>query len=63
MKNGVKIKKDKDSGDHYIDIYDLVDLFEDIDLVESYKFEWKDDGYILMEFFDKDDNRVFPKKA
>ena len=29
----------------------------------NYKFEWEDDGSISMEFFDKDDNRIFPKKA
>lgn len=63
MKKRVEIKKDEDSGEYYIDVYDLADLFEDVDLVESYKFEWEDDGSISMEFFDKDDNRIFPKKA
>jgi hypothetical protein len=63
MTNRIEIKKDEDSGEHYIDVYDLADLFEDVDLVESYKLEWKDDGSFSMEFFDKDDNRVFPKKA
>jgi len=63
MTTRIEIKKDEDSGEHYIDVYDLADLFEDVDLVESYKFEWRDDGSISMEFFDKDDNRVFPKKA
>jgi hypothetical protein len=43
--------------------YDMADLFEDVEVVESYKLEWKDDGSVLMEFFDKDGNKVFPKKA
>jgi hypothetical protein len=63
MTNRIEIKKDEDSGEHYIDVYDLADLFEDVDLVESYTLEWKDDGSFSMEFFDKDENRVFPKKA
>jgi hypothetical protein len=63
MKNRIEIKKDKDSEDYYIDIYDMADLFEDVEVVESYKLEWKDDGSVLMEFFDKDGNKVFPKKA
>jgi hypothetical protein len=63
MKNRIEIKKDKDSEDYYIDIYDMADLFEDVEVVESYKLEWKDDGSVLMEFFDKYGNKVFPKKA
>jgi hypothetical protein len=63
MKNRIEIKKDKDSEDYYIDIYDMADLFDDVEVVESYKLEWKDDGSVLIEFFDKDGNKVFPKKA
>lgn len=63
-KNKIEIKKDKDSEDYYIDIYEMADLFDDVEVVESYKLEWKDDGSsVLMEFFDKDGNKVFPKKA
>ena len=63
LKNKIEIKKDKDSEDYYIDIYDMADLFDDVEVVESYKLEWKDDGSVLIEFFDKDGNKVFPKKA
>lgn len=62
-KNKIEIKKDKDSEDYYIDIYEMADLFDDVEVIESYKLEWKDDGSVLMEFFDKDGNKVFPKKS
>ncbi len=42
LKNKIEIKKDKDSEDYYIDIYDMADLFDDVEVIESYKLEWKD---------------------
>jgi len=62
MTNRIEIKKDEDSGEHFIDIYDLADLFQDVELVNSYTLEWKDDGSGLMEFFDKDGNKISLKK-
>lgn len=63
MSKTVVIKKDEESGEYYFDVTDLADLFEDVSLVDSYSLETKEDGTIVLEFFDKDGNKVHPTKA
>lgn len=54
MSNNISIKKDEESGEYFIDIKDLEHLFEDPSIVDSYSMETRDDGSIVLEFFDKD---------
>lgn len=63
MSKTIEIKKDEESGEYYFDFNDLKDLFEDSSIVDQYSLEWKDDGSVVMEFFDKDGNKILPKKA
>lgn len=63
MSKTVLIKKDEETGEYYFDVTDLSDLFDDVSLVDSYSLETKEDGSIILEFFDKDNNKVIPKKV
>jgi len=63
MSKTVLIKKDEESGEYYFDVTDLADLFEDVSLVDSYSLETKEDGSMVLEFFDKDGNKIHPTKA
>lgn len=63
MSKTIEVKKDEESGEYYFDFNDLKDLFEDSSIVDQYSLEWKDDGSVVMEFFDKDGNKILPKKA
>lgn len=63
MSKTVIIKKDEETGEYYFDVTDLSDLFEDVSIVDSYSLETKDDGTMVLEFFDKDNNKIIPKKA
>jgi hypothetical protein len=63
MSKVVEVKKDEESGEYYFDFEDLKSLFEDPSLIEEYSMEWRDDGSVVLEFFDKDGNKIFPKKA
>ena len=56
----LKIKKDEDSGDCYIDVEDLRDLFEDVSVIEYYEMTENEDGYLVLQFFDKNANVVVP---
>ena len=58
----LNIKKDPESGDYYIDLYDLQDYFHDISIIEYYELEELEDGSISLRFFDKNNNVVFPKE-
>ena len=57
----ITIKKDEATGEYYIDLNDLAELFDDISVVEYYTIDEKDDGSLALEFFDKDDKKVEPK--
>jgi len=57
----LKIKKDEETGEHYLDINDLSDLFDDISLIEYYTIEERDDNSIAISFFDENNNKVYPK--
>lgn len=57
----VSIKKDPDSGEFYIDLYELQDYFDDISVIEYYKLEQFENGNIALSFFDKNDETVKPK--
>lgn len=63
MSKTVLIKKDEETGEYYFDVTDLSDLFDDVSIVDSYSLETKDDGTMILEFFDKDNNKIIPKKA
>lgn len=62
MSKSIQVKKDEESGEYYLDFDDLKDLFEDSSIVDQYSLEWKDDGSIIMEFFDKDGNKIIVNK-
>ena len=57
----ITIKKDEESGEHYIDLNDLAELFDDISVVEYYTIDEKEDGSLSLEFFDKDNKKVEPR--
>lgn len=59
----IKLKKDQSTGELYIDFSELEHLFEDPSIVHSYTLEEREDGNIIIEFFDKDENKVFPKSV
>ena len=63
MTKTVIIKKDEDTGEYYFDVNDLRDLFEDASIIDQYSMETRDDGSIIIEFFDKDNNKVIPKEV
>jgi hypothetical protein len=57
----LKIRKDEQTGESYIDIADLSEVFEDISAVEYYELVENEDGSITLQFFDKDENVINPK--
>lgn len=57
----VQIKKDLESEDYYLDVNDLSELFDDISIVEYYTIEEREDNSLVLSFFDKDNNKVYPK--
>lgn len=66
MSKTILIQKDEESGEYYFDITELPelsDLFEDSSIIDTYSVETNDDGSIIVEFFDKDGNKVKPIKA
>ena len=62
MSKVIQVKKDEESGEYYLDFNDLVELFDDPNLVDSYSIETRDDNSIVLEFFDKDNNKIYPTK-
>jgi hypothetical protein len=63
MSKTVVIKKDEETQEYYFDMKDLEDLFQDPSLIDQYSMELRDDGSILLEFFDKDNNKILPNKV
>jgi hypothetical protein len=57
----LKIRKDEETGESYIDIVDLSEVFEDISAVEYYELTENRDGVITLQFFDKDKTTIIPK--
>jgi hypothetical protein len=62
MSKTIEVKKDEESGEYYFDFNDLMDLFDEPDLVDSYSMETRDDGSVVIEFFDKNNNKIFPNR-
>lgn len=58
--SSIKVKKDEQSGELYIDFNDIAHMFEDPSIVEYYTMEEGESGNIVLEFFDKDENPVLP---
>ena len=63
MSKNVEIKKDDDSGEYYFDFEDIKCLFEDPSLIDQYSMEQREDGSVILEFFDKNNNKIYPKKV
>lgn len=63
MAKTVVVKKDEETGEYYFDITELSDLFDDVSVIDTYSIEMKDDNSIVVEFFDKDNNKIVPKKV
>lgn len=59
----VIVKKDESTGEYYFDVNDLKDLFEDASIIDQYSLESRDDGSVIIEFFDRDNNKVIPKEV
>jgi hypothetical protein len=58
MSSSLRIKKNEETGEDYIDFADLEHLFDQPELVDSYEMSWKEDGTGIVQFFDKDGNVV-----
>jgi hypothetical protein len=56
------IKKDEESGEHYIDFEDLKHMFEDPSKVVYYSIEMLEGNNIALQFFDENEEAVYPKK-
>jgi hypothetical protein len=56
------IKKDEETGEHYIDIKDLSDMFEDPSKIAYYSIEVLEDNNITLEFFDENEEKLYLKK-
>jgi hypothetical protein len=63
MAKTVVVKKDEETGEYYFDVTELSDLFDDISIIDTYSIEMRDDKSIVVEFFDKDNNKIVPKKV
>lgn len=61
MRKEIKVKEDPKTGDCYLDIKDFSDVV-DITKVDKYKFSDAKDGSLVITFYDKDGNVVYPKK-
>lgn len=57
----VVIQKDQDTGEHFFDLADFADII-DVNKVDSYQFSKNESGGLILEFFDKDNNKIIPKK-
>jgi hypothetical protein len=58
--SNIKVKKDEQTGELYIDFSDIADMFEDPSIVEYYTVEESGGSSIVLEFFDKDKNPILP---
>lgn len=52
-----QVKQDPETGEFYFDLEDLKE-FIDIEKVEFYSLEHKEDKTIVLKFFDKDKNEI-----
>lgn len=62
MSSKITIKKDEETGECFIDFEEIKHYFEDPTIVEYYSLEELDDGGFTIQFFDKDNNIVYPSK-
>lgn len=62
MSKTISVKKDEESGEYYFDFEDIKEMFTNPELIDSYSLETRDDGVLVLEFFDKDENKVVPDK-
>ena len=62
MSKTIEVKKDEESGEYYLDFNDLMELFDEPELVDSYSIETRDDDSMVLEFFDKNNNKIFPSR-
>lgn len=56
----IKVKQDE-NGEYYIDINDLSEMFDDINAISYYTITELDEGQLMIEFFDEQDNKISPK--
>jgi hypothetical protein len=56
--SSLRIKKDTETDENYIDFADLEHLFDQPELVDSYEISWDDNGTGILQFFDKDGNII-----
>jgi len=61
-KTTIFVKKDEETGEHYIDFEDLKCMFDNPEEVDSYSLKTTPDGVILLSFFDKNKNKILPNK-
>lgn len=62
MTRTITVRRDEETGEFYFDFEDLEDMFTNPELVDSYSIELREDNTMVLEFFDKDDNRITPDK-
>lgn len=62
MTRTITVRKDEETGEFYFDFEDLQDMFTNPELVDSYSVELREDNTMVLEFFDKDGNRITPDK-
>jgi hypothetical protein len=60
MNKAIQLKKDEDTGETYLDLEDLKDLF-DISKVEYYDLE-EENGSLILRVYDKDKNLIKPNE-
>jgi hypothetical protein len=54
----IKVKKDEESGEYYLDINDLAPYFDDINQISYYTITELSEGQLMVAFFDENDNKV-----
>lgn len=62
MTTTIFVKKDKETGEHYLDFEDLKCLFDNPDEVDSFSVATDSDGSLVLSFFDKNKNKILPTK-
>jgi hypothetical protein len=55
-----KVKKDEETGEHFIDFEDVKCLFEDPLKIAYYSLETSEDGILTLQFFDENNNLITP---
>jgi hypothetical protein len=54
----IKVKKDEESGEYYLDVNDLLPYFDDINQISYYTITELSEGQLMIAFFDENDNKV-----